>query len=110
MIDLRHEHERKAAPPERREPCRFEGPSVRGPCEAVDVVGPCLKEGRVRYFVAVKLPRTMHLCDDHYLWLRRRLERWLSDLIMEWGELKGVLDDLRDVEEIVFSEEAEEDG
>jgi len=28
---------------------------------------------------------------------------------MEWGELKGVLENLRDVEEIVFSEEAEED-
>jgi len=33
-----------------------------------EVVGPCRNEGRIRYFVAVKLPRTMHLCDDHYLW------------------------------------------
>jgi len=45
----------------------------------------CGKGGRVRYFVAAKLPKILHLCDGDYLRIRDRLERCLIDILKEEG-------------------------
>jgi hypothetical protein len=54
-------------------------PSKIGFCEL------CRKEGYVRFFVAAKLPRFMHLCNEHYLKIRGRLERALEHILLEDG-------------------------
>jgi len=56
---------------------RAEVPSRQGPCE----LGP--EMGEVRYFVAAKLPRYMHLCDQHYLRIRDALEEALTRILKE---------------------------
>jgi len=56
-------------------------PSRLGFCEV------CRGEGHVRYFVAAKLPRFMHLCDEHYLKVRGRLEKALEKILREEGLL-----------------------
>lgn len=77
---MRKSHGRISKGPE-GEARRFEGPSVRGFCEIEEAVGPCLNGGRIRYFVAVKLPRPTVMCDDHYLWLRSILEDRLKEIM-----------------------------
>jgi hypothetical protein len=56
-------------------------PSKLGLCEV------CSEEGYVRYFVAAKLPRFMHLCDEHYLKVRGSLEKALEKILREEGLL-----------------------
>ncbi|MCL6579136.1 MAG: hypothetical protein K6T73_07085 [Candidatus Bathyarchaeota archaeon] len=56
-------------------------PSKLGFCEV------CHEEGHVRYFVAAKLPRFMHLCDEHYLKVRGSLEKALEKILREEGLL-----------------------
>ena len=56
-------------------------PSRHGLCEV------CHEEGHVRYFVATKLPRFMHLCDEHYLKVRGSLEKALEKILREEGLL-----------------------
>jgi hypothetical protein len=52
-------------------------PSRKGPCEV------CKRRGEVRYFVAAKLPRPVHLCDEHYLEIRGKLENALVKIMRE---------------------------
>ena len=52
-------------------------PTVQGPCEA------CNKDGRVRYFVAAKLPKPTYLCDNCYKGIRERLEAALASFFLE---------------------------
>lgn len=52
-------------------------PSKLGPCEVCD------EQGQVRYFVAAKLPRCIHLCDSHYLRIRDKLEKALLEILAE---------------------------
>jgi len=54
-------------------------PSKLGLCEV------CKGSGRVRYFVAAKLPRILNLCDKNYLRIRDRLEKSLIDILKEEG-------------------------
>ncbi len=54
-------------------------PSRVGECDV------CRKTGSVRYFVAAKLPRIMHLCDEHYLKVRGKLENALEIILAEEG-------------------------
>jgi hypothetical protein len=56
-------------------------PSRLGFCEV------CREKGHVRYFVAAKLPRFMHLCDEHYLKVRGSLEKALEKILREEGLL-----------------------
>jgi hypothetical protein len=56
-------------------------PSRLGFCEV------CREKGHVRYFVAAKLPRFMHLCDEHYLKARGSLEKALEKILREEGLL-----------------------
>jgi len=56
-------------------------PSKLGFCEV------CRGKGHVRYFVAAKLPRFMHLCDEHYLKVRGKLEKALKGILREEGLL-----------------------
>jgi hypothetical protein len=56
-------------------------PSRLGFCEV------CREKGHVRYFVAAKLPRFMHLCDEHYLKVRGKLEKALKGILREEGLL-----------------------
>jgi hypothetical protein len=56
-------------------------PSKLGFCEV------CREKGHVRYFVAAKLPRFMHLCDEHYLKVRGKLEKALKRILREEGLL-----------------------
>ena len=56
---------------------RAEVPSRQGPCELGREMG------EVRYFVAAKLPRYMHLCDEHYLRIRDALEEALAHILKE---------------------------
>jgi hypothetical protein len=51
--------------------------SKRGPCEQ------CNRTGELRYFVAAKLPRTVYLCDEHYLEIRGKLENALHKILDE---------------------------
>ena len=44
----------------------------KGKCEI------CGREGKIRYFVAAKLPKPIYLCDRDYLILRARLEVYLK--------------------------------
>jgi len=44
------------------------------------------QKGKIRYFVAVPLPRIMHLCDDHYATLRKKLKVQLDYLIRKMIE------------------------
>jgi len=46
-------------------------PTQRGKCIL------CGEEGRIRYFVACKLPKPAVLCDDDYLIIRAKLEDFL---------------------------------
>lgn len=56
-------------------------PSQKGGCEV------CSEDGRVRYFVAAKLPRFLYLCDDDYLRIRDKLEQALTQILK--GERLG---------------------
>ena len=55
-------------------------PTLQGECE-VDLV-----DGRLRWFVAAKLPRPMHLCDNHYLQIRDALEKALIQILVDLEE------------------------
>jgi activator of HSP90 ATPase len=52
-------------------------PSRMGSCEV------CKRKGEVRYFVAAKLPRHVHLCDKHYLLIRGKLEKTLTKIVRD---------------------------
>jgi hypothetical protein len=52
-------------------------PSRMGPCEV------CRRKGEVRYFVAAKLPRHVHLCNEDYLVIRGKLEKDLAKILRE---------------------------
>ena len=47
----------------------------KGKCEI------CGREGKIRYFVAAKLPKPIYLCDRDYLILRARLEVYLRNYL-----------------------------
>jgi len=47
-------------------------PTQKGRCEI------CGREGKIRYFVAAKLPKPMVLCDRDYIILRAHLEVYLK--------------------------------
>jgi len=70
----------------RREPRRFEGPSVRGSCDVgVWKEDRCRREGRIRYFVAVPMPCSAYLCDYHYIEVRDALKEKLRELLIDLG-------------------------
>jgi len=54
-------------------------PSIEGSCEFFR----CVRDGRIRYFVAAKLPWPIHMCDEHYRRVRDALEEALEDILDE---------------------------
>ena len=56
-------------------------PTRLGPCEV------CNSKGEVHYMVAAKLPRYLYLCNGHYMKIRDKLEKALTDILREEGLL-----------------------
>ena len=56
-------------------------PTRYGPCEVCD------GKGEVHYMVAAKLPRYLYLCEGHYLRIRDKLEKALTEILREQGLL-----------------------